>query len=73
MALHLLERHMAHVFGVDVARLRERSGDRYATRYVGTPLAVVETGTGAETTTHERPDTASSDAIEACSEAIRPS
>lgn len=73
MALHLLERHMAHVFGVDLAKLRERAGDRDATRYLGTPLAVVESRMDAETTTHERPDTASSDAVEACSEAIRSS
>lgn len=65
MALHLLERHMARVFGVDVAKLRDRSGDRYATRYLGTTLTVDESGTDAEATMHERPDTASSDAVEA--------
>jgi hypothetical protein len=50
MALHLLERHMAQVFGVDVARLRERGRDRYATRYFG--VSLIDEGAALEHPVH---------------------
>jgi hypothetical protein len=68
MALHLLERHMAHVFGVDIARLRDRTRDREGTRFTGATFTVPRREDVAEVPTQKRPEPARSeggDAVEA--------